>query len=1217
MPRIFSGNAVRLLSVIVAGLLITWLVTIWVKKRVEDEIQKQFAFDTARITSRIEAHMQAQKQVLLGGAALFSASDSVSREEWREYARRVQINNKQFNGILGFGYAQVIFPDKLNSHIESIRRQGFPDYRVWPAGSRDIYTSIIYLEPSSGRNLRAFGYDMFTDPVRRDGMIKSRDQNDAVLTGKVLLVQETNTDVQAGTLMYVPVYRKHMPVGTVLQKRAALQGWVYSPFRMGDLIRGALQDLSNRDQSLIRVRIYDGNTVKPSSELYDGILGGNVKQILPSLFGLDRHISVSERNWTIHFDLIRSGVAGVDYSKAWLTFWMGLLITLLLFLLTRSYLNTRLNAYRIADNLTAELRRRVENEQEMNAQLYLQGAALDSSANSIVILDQQGMIKWANPAFIHLTGYKPSELIGHVPNELADETGEKEEFLKNLWSTIRSGGVWRGELVSQRKDGSTYHEEMTITPVLDLHGDVSNYIAVQQDISDRKAMESALRESEERYRILFEKSKVPMLLIDSQDGKIVDVNEAALKYYGFTEDQFRQLRISDINIIPDEDVRSEMQMAKQGVRSHFFFRHRLANGKVCDVEVHSGPLRIGGRKFLYSLVLDITERREAERLLQLSEARYRTVVDNIKEVIFQTDASGLWTFLNNAWEEVTGFSVDHSIGTLFLNYIHADDRQRNQELFEPLIARQKDYCRHEVRYLTRDGGFRWIEVYARLGLNELDEIVGTYGTLMDITDRKLAEGQLKESEERLELVLSVTGEGIWDWNLVDNRVKHNIAWCSLLGLDASFLEHELRVFTDFIYPEDVERVQAHIRNCIEGNSVYVSEHRMVRKDGQVIWVVDRGNVVERDAEGHALRMVGSFTDVTDRKSAEAALHKAEARMRKILESSPEGVMVIDSGGQITFCNNQLFDLLMLKLACGGNLHVNELGEWFLPGTTNVLDDIIRGETQSGMFDLSDPARVIKWEKKRIDSKELNHIIFFRDVTLEMEVDRMKSEFLATAAHELRTPMASIYGFVELMLYRDVTVTERNEYLTIVYEQAKSLIKMLNELLDLARIEARAGKDFNYAMLDVLDVARKSLLELNVINDDRVVLIEIESDSLPAVMIDPEKIKQIFTNVFSNAYKYSPGGGDIQLSACTVHNDEKDWLRFDIKDQGIGMNPEQQSRIFEKFYRADSSSGIPGTGLGMSLVSEIMQLHGGRVEVRSVLGVGTLVSLWFPIQTAKS
>ena len=140
----------------------------------------------------------------------------------------------------------------------------------------------------------------------------------------------------------------------------------------------------------------------------------------------------------------------------------------------------------------------------------------------------------------------------------------------------------------------------------------------------------------------------------------------------------------------------------------------------------------------------VIQRQRAESALRKSEKKYRSVVDNTKEVIFQTDATGLWTFLNPTWTEITGFSTEESRGTLFLNSIHPDDRQRNWELFQSLIERQKEYCRHEIRYLTKDGGFRWIEVYARLTLDQDDNNVGTSGTLNDVTERRWVEEELRK-----------------------------------------------------------------------------------------------------------------------------------------------------------------------------------------------------------------------------------------------------------------------------------------------------------------------------------------------------------------------------------------------------------------------------------------------------------------------------------------
>jgi PAS domain S-box-containing protein len=155
-----------------------------------------------------------------------------------------------------------------------------------------------------------------------------------------------------------------------------------------------------------------------------------------------------------------------------------------------------------------------------------------------------------------------------------------------------------------------------------------------------------------------------------------------------------------------------------------------------------------------NLLKVIEERKRIEEALVQGEQSYRKVVENVSDVIFQTDANGRWLFLNKSWEDMSGFKVEESLGQLFINYVHPLDRQRNMELFEPLINRKKEYCRHEARYLTKDGGFRWIEVFARLGLNDRDEITGTYGTLQDITERRRAE---EFENELLQLSPKLTG----------------------------------------------------------------------------------------------------------------------------------------------------------------------------------------------------------------------------------------------------------------------------------------------------------------------------------------------------------------------------------------------------------------------------------------------------------------------------
>jgi signal transduction histidine kinase len=248
---------------------------------------------------------------------------------------------------------------------------------------------------------------------------------------------------------------------------------------------------------------------------------------------------------------------------------------------------------------------------------------------------------------------------------------------------------------------------------------------------------------------------------------------------------------------------------------------------------------------------------------------------------------------------------------------------------------------------------------------------------------------------------------------------------------------------------------------------------------------------------------------------------------------------------------------------------------------------------------------------------VSHILYFRDITRETEVDRLKSEFLSHAAHELRTPMASIYGFTELLLTQKFDETERHDLLSTVFGQSELMISIINELLDLARIEARRGKDFSIVRTDIHELLQEVVAGFKVPNDRSSPVLPPATEPL-WVGADRNKLIQAISNVISNAYKYSPEGDTVNIellrtTMATESGADSNGKRVGIRitDHGIGMTPEQLARICERFYRADSSGKIPGTGLGMSIVKEIIELHDGELEVTSEAGTGSTVTIWLP------
>ena len=256
-------------------------------------------------------------------------------------------------------------------------------------------------------------------------------------------------------------------------------------------------------------------------------------------------------------------------------------------------------------------------------------------------------------------------------------------------------------------------------------------------------------------------------------------------------------------------------------------------------------------------------------------------------------------------------------------------------------------------------------------------------------------------------------------------------------------------------------------------------------------------------------------------------------------------------------------------------------------------------------------RVLEVGIRLSEAKTVSQILYFRDVTHETEVDRMKSEFLSTAAHELRTPMASIFGFSELLLAQEFPEEERREMLDIIYRQSSLMVSIINELLDLVRIEERRGKDFELARIEAGELVSAASADFKP-PAGRAAPQIVRHGHAHWLQADRNKLTQAIGNVLSNAYKYSPDGGavDIELVDASEGN-QPGRIGIRITDHGIGMTPEQTARVFERFYRADFSGSIPGTGLGMSIVKEIVELHGGSVDFESGAGVGTTVTLWLP------
>ncbi len=302
---------------------------------------------------------------------------------------------------------------------------------------------------------------------------------------------------------------------------------------------------------------------------------------------------------------------------------------------------------------------------------------------------------------------------------------------------------------------------------------------------------TALEEAQALTQSILETAPDSIITVNSS-GIIEIANPAANTLFGYPVGELSGKNVSILMNQPDSDDPSGFLTrylkcnSTRGIGADREVLGRRQDGTRVPLYLAVGKSRAGGQVRFTGILHDISERKQAEQAMLDSEARYRSVVNNVKEVIFQTDAQGRWSFLNPSWTEITGFPVEECLGTLFLDRVHSEDRQLNQEKFKPLIERKTEYCRHQVRFLTKDGGYRWIEVFARLTLDHDGNIIGTSGTLTDVTARKSADLALQQAKEAAEAANRTKGDFV-------ATVSHEIRtpMNAVIGMTGLLLETQL------------------------------------------------------------------------------------------------------------------------------------------------------------------------------------------------------------------------------------------------------------------------------------------------------------------------------------------------------------------------------------------------------------------------------------------
>ncbi|WP_020651821.1 CHASE domain-containing protein [Massilia niastensis] len=452
LPVPGSGHGPLLLAMLVFLVAVVVTYGAWSSARRDTGAQLREAFDYRAhdMTYSIGRRMAVYEQVLRGARGYLRGSVAVSRADFAEYYRVLRLD-QFFPGLEAIGIATLIPPGKLAAHEAAVRAEGYPHYRVQPDTPREVHTAISHIEPYSGRNLRAFGFDMYSEPVRRAAMEAARDSGQAALSGKVILVQEGHAGRQSGFLMYLPVYRSGMPTASIAQRRAALVGWVYAPFRMNDLMRG----VGGSSAALLDIEIHDGASPGPDTLLYRSPETARLDQ--PRVETSSR-LAIAGHTWTV---TLRSGAAleaTRETKRPLLIALTGIGLGFLLGLVVWLLATERRRALQLARSMTLELR---ESHDRIAAEQQRIKVILENAHDGFIAVDPDGRITDWNAQAARITGLAAADALGRPVEQLLPE--ERRAAFRAAFAAFAHGGECA--LLGRTTETNILHDSGRLVPV--------------------------------------------------------------------------------------------------------------------------------------------------------------------------------------------------------------------------------------------------------------------------------------------------------------------------------------------------------------------------------------------------------------------------------------------------------------------------------------------------------------------------------------------------------------------------------------------------------------------------------------------------------------------------------------------------------------------------------------------------------------------------------
>jgi PAS domain S-box-containing protein len=896
--------------------------------------------------------------------------------------------------------------------------------------------------------------------------------------------------------------------------------------------------------------------------------------------------------------------------------------------------------------------KRVQQERQHVEQVLKQSEqryrSLVTAASQIVwMTTPDGKVKGEMSGWRNYTGQSAVEAAGWgwldaIHPDDRDRTAE-------VWgAAVTNRSLYEVEYRVRSKDGTYRYFFACGVPVLEADGSIREWIGTCTDIHDRKQAETNLQQLEERYRSLVTAAS-QIIWVSDINGVCIELDS----WIAYTGQSLAEAENGGwINAVHPDDCAHTAEIWNAAVANHSLYeveyRIRGKDGIYRHFSVCGAPVleADGSIREWIGTCTDISDRKRAEQVLQRSEERFRSLITATAQIIWNTGTNGEFVTEQPDWSEFTGQNFEEFQGSGWLNAIHPDDQAHTAKVWTAAFETRSLYeVEHRLR--RHDGQYRYMSVRA-VPLLEADNSVREWiGVHTDIHDRKLAEAE----NQRLLDMLNHSSDAVIVRDDNDNITHWSQGAERLYGWSCEQVKNRAVVHTLFgtVFPKPLTEIQTELVQ----QGIWEGELQHLTRDGRAITVQSRWTV-QRDVCGQPCATLEINTDITARKQAEIALRKLnqelEARVAErtaalkntlseaqglnaILNNLADGLLVANLEGQITHFNPAF--LAMYTLAAP-DLNAQPYRKLPTPGLAGLIEktqsqpsEIFTAEVELAKDRIGQAVAtaIFKQAVENEPAACFGSALLIRDVTVEKEIDKMKTDFISTVSHELRTPLTSVLGFASIIkekLENDVfpnlsaedrklqkTIKRVDDNLNIIVAEAERLTSLINDVLDIAKMEA--GKvEWQMQPLDpteLLDWAANSTASL--FETHGLQLIKQMEPDLPQVMGDRNRLLQVMINLISNAVKFTESG----TVTCRITH-EHNQVCFSIIDTGVGIAPDDQPKVFEKFRQVgDTLTDKPkGTGLGLPICKQIVEHHNGKIWVESELGRGSTFSFTVPLET---